>query len=376
LTVHLAAPSLASSLDAYTVEPSLLGLGVSELRIEGLTPAITVDRASLGTPIAFPCGEGPDLRVDGRRMSTSVTTTVGDVLRSVPVAAEPCSGDDDAVEVTMAAGDVRVRAGSPDRWDVASVVITRDGAATLDGSSLSQPLIRSWQETHRAVALAARSGSSVLVVNENANRGWRATMAGRALDSVTIDGWQQGFVVPAGSAGVVRLDFTPDGPVRAGMAAGGLLAIGIVLLALIPERRRAREVLPPGRLGRVAVVAVSVACVGLVAGWWGFAVVAGVGVLGVAGRHWLPDAVFARTCVAGTVLCSLGAGMVLLAGPYGSTTYAADHPAAQLLCVAAVAMLILSLWRPEGVQRVARRERTEVEPGVPAGSAVVRGNGS
>ena len=40
--------------------------------------------------------------------------------------------------------------------------------------------------------------ASYLEVHENYNAGWAATLNGHALRAVYLDGWQQGFVVPAG----------------------------------------------------------------------------------------------------------------------------------------------------------------------------------
>ena len=42
-----------------------------------------------------------------------------------------------------------------------------------------------------------------------ANPGWTATLNGHRLTPVTLDGWQQAFVVPAGAGGRVAMTFTP-----------------------------------------------------------------------------------------------------------------------------------------------------------------------
>ena len=64
-------------------------------------------------------------------------------------------------------------------------------------------------------------------MHENFNLGWRATLDGEPLRAVTLDGWQQAFVVPAGSGGVVVLTYSP-----ASVYHGGLIASGIALLLL------------------------------------------------------------------------------------------------------------------------------------------------
>ncbi len=200
---------------------------------------------------------------------------------------------------------------------------------------------------------------------------------GRTLASTTIDGWQQGYVVPIGAAGTVRLDFAPDRPVRWGMVLGGLLALALVAMTLVPERRRPGAVAPAGRGGRLAVALVGVGCIGLVAGWWGMVVLGGVGVVGALAHRRLSAPRFAVLCVVGTVLSALAAGAVLVSGHYASQAYRADQPAAQLLVVAALSFLVLSLSVPSAaVQRVARPSRAEDGSDGPTGSAAARGSGS
>ena len=53
---------------------------------------------------------------------------------------------------------------------------------------------------HRGDLGAARS---YLEVHQAANPGWTATLNGHQLAPVTLDGWQQAFVVPAGQGGRV-----------------------------------------------------------------------------------------------------------------------------------------------------------------------------
>ncbi len=381
LTIHFSAHALATSVDAYTLATTFLGLGVSDVRIEGLTPTIVFDRTSLREPISLPCGTGPNLAINGQVLPTRVETTVGALLRSEPVAATVCrlgAADHRPASFAIPSGVVRVQAGTPDVWDVASIVLTRDRSATAATAPMPPPVIRDWQGTRRVVALGDRAASSVLVITENVNRGWTAKLGSTALVPTTVGGWQQGFLVPAGAAGEVHLSFAPDSPVRWGMAVGGLLAALVGVFALVPERRRFRLVRPAGRSGAIAVVLSSVVCLSLAAGWWGvavFVVVAGltrVAVLrgGLSRRSWPAQA--------GAVLALTGAGAVLVAGNYGSATYLADRPPAQLLCVAALSFVTISLWQPGRRRpRVATRPTARaLEPDAPDGSPAAPGTGS
>ena len=104
--------------------------------------------------------------------------------------------------------------------------------------SAGRPIrVVTWGADEREVAVGA-GAASWLVVRENANAGWVATLNGRTLTPGIVDGWQQAFVVPAGKGGELTLVFAPERPFRDGLVFGGLSALGVVLLAALPTRRR------------------------------------------------------------------------------------------------------------------------------------------
>ena len=77
----------------------------------------------------------------------------------------------------------------------------------------------------------------MLVVPESINPGWTARTAdGSALTPVTVNGWQQGWVVPPGTAGAVTLEFPSNTPYRAGLVGGLALLPLLALLAFLPVR--------------------------------------------------------------------------------------------------------------------------------------------
>ena len=85
--------------------------------------------------------------------------------------------------------------------------------------------IGSWGAEYRTATIGP-GAQSYLEVHQAANPGWTATLNGRRLTPVTLDGWQQAFVVPAGAGGRVVMTFTPTtgyhwllGGVRAGASA-------------------------------------------------------------------------------------------------------------------------------------------------------------
>ncbi|MFF3273409.1 glycosyltransferase [Streptomyces chrestomyceticus] len=83
----------------------------------------------------------------------------------------------------------------------------------------------------------------VLRLADTADAGWQATLDGKALKPVTVDGWAQGFELPASGG---RLDLTYDDPVghTAWLWAQGLLAVVLVVLALPGRRREIDDDLP------------------------------------------------------------------------------------------------------------------------------------
>ncbi|MFJ2907330.1 glycosyltransferase [Streptomyces sp. NPDC087212] len=84
--------------------------------------------------------------------------------------------------------------------------------------------------------IPAGADGRVLRLADTAAEGWSATLDGKPLTATTVDGWAQGFRLPASGG---RLDVTYDTPLThtAWLCAQGLLAVTLVILAL-PGRRR------------------------------------------------------------------------------------------------------------------------------------------
>jgi arabinofuranan 3-O-arabinosyltransferase len=124
--------------------------------------------------------------------------------------------------------------------------------------------------------------SRILVVPESVNPGWVAhNPDGATLTPVIVNGWQQGWVLPAGAQGAITLSFPTDGPYRAGLAIGlGLLPL-LLLLALLPPRRPVPDDDPPQPWAPRVSTAIAVAAAGaLIGGVGGLAVFGGAIVIG------------------------------------------------------------------------------------------------
>ncbi|WJY50761.1 glycosyltransferase family 2 protein [Streptomyces chengbuensis] len=83
----------------------------------------------------------------------------------------------------------------------------------------------------------------VLRLADRADEGWQATLDGRPLQRTTVDGWAQGFELPAEGG---RLDLTHEAPAThtAWIWAQGVLALVLVVLALPGRRREIDDDLP------------------------------------------------------------------------------------------------------------------------------------
>ena len=215
---------------------------ISEIRIPGVRPLSAVS----GARITLPCGAGPRLEVAGTAIPTRASGTVADVLDGEPLSFSACRA------ASVAAGQNRVYEPGSDAFSVQSVVLDRSaryrsaqdspgpGLLTAMPPASSRPAsVLQWSAASRILRVAAAS-QSYLAVNENFNAGWQATIGGRILQPVQLDGWKQGWLLPAGTRGLVKLTYLPDAPYRASLF-GGLAALAVIIAVAFAPRRRRRE---------------------------------------------------------------------------------------------------------------------------------------
>ncbi|MBH5334670.1 DUF3367 domain-containing protein [Streptomyces pactum] len=259
-----------------------LPVGLSEVYI----PALDALRGKPADPrvrFSLPCGEGPPLAVDGTLHATRASGLVRDLTERRPVTVKLCAGDAADGEVALGAGRHRVEAGDAGPLALTEVTLRR---GTVPAPAAADRTVRAtdWSGDDRTVEVGP--GKAVyLQTYQNHNEGWRATLDGRELTPVRLDGWQQGFLVPAGASGTVHLSYEPSTWYHAGLfggAAGVALLLGLALVrrrAGTPDLAGTAAVPPaPGRvLGTVALTVVLVAVAGPVAlavpvlaaiAWW------------------------------------------------------------------------------------------------------------
>ncbi|MER8015412.1 glycosyltransferase [Streptomyces griseoluteus] len=109
------------------------------------------------------------------------------------------------------------------------------------GSSTPQAVAAGPVEIHTTVP--GGSAGRVLRLADAVSDGWTATLDGKPLTPRTVDGWAQGFELPAGGG---KLDVTYDAPFAhtLWLWAQGALAVLLVVLALPGRRRDVDDDLP------------------------------------------------------------------------------------------------------------------------------------
>ncbi|MCK9897329.1 alpha-(1-_3)-arabinofuranosyltransferase family protein [Frankia sp. AgB32] len=213
-------------------------------------PAGTPAPADAAAPAVLDCGRGPGVVIDGTVYSTRVEGRAGDRATAAPMRMTLCTPDG---TVPLAAGQhvLSVLPGTAallvDTISLASPATpaTATATATATQPAGAQPAIArpatvgQWTPERRTVTLGAGQ-QTFLAVHENANRSWTASLDGTPLTPVRLDGWQQGWIVPAGGGDTVVIENNPGRSYRSGLAIGLGLVLLLVVIALLPAGLRLR----------------------------------------------------------------------------------------------------------------------------------------
>jgi arabinofuranan 3-O-arabinosyltransferase len=242
-----------------------MNAGVTELKLNGQT--VTKDFPG---DVSVPCGEGPAIDLGGTVHATSLVSNVHDLVRGDSVPLQLCG-----TSAVRLSGRISVLANPTRFWRVDSITLRREGVA--GAGSTSRVSVTRQGDLPTGVSVPARPGPRVLALPMNLNPGWQATLDGVRMAPVRVDGWKQGWVLPAGPAGTVHLRFAPA-PLFRGLFFGGLGLVVVVALGTTALRLRRRQIveLPPlGGAGANWVdLVLIVAVAGLLTGWLGVGLVA------------------------------------------------------------------------------------------------------
>ncbi|MGN6693392.1 MAG: alpha-(1-_3)-arabinofuranosyltransferase domain-containing protein [Aquihabitans sp.] len=275
------------------------------------------------------CGEGPPVTVDGTVIETKATASVGALIDGTAVDWEACG----PVDLDHGRHRVVATAGSL----LASTLVIEPVGGVSPAPEARSMKVGEWGSSERSIAIGA-GDAAILATTENANDGWEATLDGKVLTPIRVDGWRQGWRVPAGAAGTVELRYRPAAAQRIGLAIGLAALLALVAAAVLAPRTRAarrRWTAPAERVWTAPFV-------------WALAVVAGVALggpvvlvtvpLALLPRRsgWLPLVAAGATTAAG-LLTFIWAG-----ADVGDTTGTFSGPA-QALAVTAIVATALAL---------------------------------
>ena len=202
------------------------------------------------TPTGALCGFGPVLYVDGLEVATRVTGTMADVINGSPLAFEACDkGTGELLGLDLGQGEHRLHANPTAEFEVIDLLAHEDAAPPYP--SHRPVTVERWGGAQRTVEVGAGE-ETLLSVAENFNAGWVAEVDGEQLTPLRVDGWQQGWLLPAGDQVTVELRYRPqatyDVVLPFGLVVSGALLLGalVIGLARLVARLRGRR---PTRTG-------------------------------------------------------------------------------------------------------------------------------
>ncbi len=232
LRIHITGVALRYTLSPAAGVQLTLPVGLSNIGIPGLLPA---HYAALtpGIAVHLACGQGPTLQIDGKSIETSVSGTLGDVVDLRPMQLAGC-GPFGAT--TLQAGDNEFRTDDSSSAFVVSSLSLRNYAEKVTNAKPRTAHVVRWASNSRTIRVSA-GPATYLVLAQNYNAGWVAKLGSQKLNPIRVDGWEQGYVVPAGHGGVVSLVMSADGPFRFWLAVGAALLVLLLVLAILPSRR-------------------------------------------------------------------------------------------------------------------------------------------
>lgn len=247
VTVEVVSSSLRRSITDGIV--SYLPVGISEIQLLGATD---LQRAvPPGFISRFACGYGPTVTVDKREVLTSGSMSNFELMHGSPQGFDGC-GRGSKMKLAQGWHRISIKPTAQLLINGATILPTSGIPAP---SAATNPQIGRWEAVDREVTVAASANRRTLETYESFNAGWTASMAGHELQPVQVDGWRQGWILPAGAAGSVVMDYGPNGVYRIGLLVGLLAVLALVGLAAVRGKRMALDPAGPAEWSKVTVVA-------------------------------------------------------------------------------------------------------------------------
>ncbi|MGW7051600.1 alpha-(1-_3)-arabinofuranosyltransferase domain-containing protein [Streptomyces sp. NPDC054887] len=344
-----------------------LPVGLSEVYVPALDD-FRVPQPEPQETFQLPCGQGPVLSVDGTLHATAASGRLSDLTERRPVEVSLCAGPQRDGRVSLPAGTHRVEAGDSGPLALTDITLTRNKAAP-PAERTRELTVRDAVGDRRSLTVGPGE-ASYLQTYENANAGWQATLDGRKLPSLRLDGWQQGWLIPEGEGGEVRMEYKPARVYEAGLITGALALAALTVLTLY--RRRPNTTTPPtaptppapGPLLTLAALTLTLA---LTAGPLAAVLVPLLALVAHFRHTLLPAIALLAMTAAGTVAA-------LQAGEPASDSAGAFGPVAQLLALTALTAAVVTTPRPARNDDAVPAGNTQGHsPNTPAEQATVPG---
>lgn len=268
-------------IQSWTTVLDRTALGYAQPQPTGLAEVVVLGpnqpaSAPADRPITVGCDSGPTIAVGGRMVRTAITATAEELRTGAPVPTRVCenvetpdiTAPDNAAPIQLPPGQVDVLVAPTQLFTVDRLRLQNTAYPALPAAS------------------DRGTGTRLLVLPLSTNIGWTARSAdGSALDPVVVDGWQQGWLLPAHSTGPVTVSFPVDRWYRLAIFGGLLLILPLLALAIPRGPSTAAPGPAPRTWGRRWLGAVGlVGAAGLIAGPIG----AGLAMVGTALARFVP----------------------------------------------------------------------------------------
>ncbi|MBC7630266.1 alpha-(1-_3)-arabinofuranosyltransferase family protein [Aeromicrobium sp.] len=310
-----------------------LPVGVSEIRL----PQVDLLPMVLSTtPVTLPCGTGPSVSVDGTTYRSRVTASPQASVEGADFDVRLCGVRD----VELVAGKHRVTVLGTDAFRPTQLLLSHtaapDIASFVPASSPGDD-----------VSVRRTGQDSLVTTTHNSNPGWQATADGSELSPVVLNGWQQGWRLPAADGTEVVTRFAPDSTYRVGLLVGLIGLLGLLGLVLA---RWGRRVLPPGdvRAPRGAMLSVGLLLALLLAASPLCAGAAAVGLVVAEGASRTRRADLSWLAGLPIVVAGSWAALRPWAGPH---TWFGDSAFPQVLVAVSLGVMISRLGSPPQVRQ-------------------------
>jgi arabinofuranan 3-O-arabinosyltransferase len=244
--------------------PITLPVGLTSVGVPALDRVAPLPPAS-ATQFTLPCGWGPVVKIDGTSVPSSVTGTLGNLINLQPMKIELCAYP----AVHLSAGHHMISFPGGSAFVVTGLTVQSPGATSPAAVDTSKRTVRvlSWNPSKRTLAVGAGPATYVQVA-QNYSPAWVATLGGQTLTPVRLDGWEQGWIVPAGVAGTMTMKVAPDWIYQMGLALGALFLLVLAILAFTGRNRSGSDPIGQRRKLPGWVLAAGAAVVALCVGGW------------------------------------------------------------------------------------------------------------